>query len=156
VKKKGYRPVGAKEIKMPNSLFSLKASNEKKAASIEKGLAKAGEYADQILNGRSRWGRVPFLSDLVSRLSLGKWTWKALRKKFEQKVNTSKCAKCGLCAKLCPVNNIEMKEFPEFKDKCVICMRCKAFCPHQAIYQGEDNYDSYHAVEADELLESQP
>jgi len=68
----------------------------------------------------------------------------------------SKCTKCGLCAKLCPVNNIEMKEFPEFKDKCVMCMRCKAFCPQQAIYQGEDNYDSYRAVEASELLGSQP
>lgn len=37
------------------------------------------------------------------------------------------------CAKLCPINNIEMQQYPLKYDRYVSCMRCVAFCPYNAI-----------------------
>ncbi|MPN10890.1 hypothetical protein SDC9_158187 [bioreactor metagenome] len=50
------------------------------------------------------------------------------------KPDTNKdCNKCGLCAKLCPVNAIEADNPSETdKDKCITCMRCIAVCPQNA------------------------
>jgi len=152
VEKKGYRPLGAMEIVMHNNLFPPKVIAKKKEIIIRKALEEAQKYTEQILNKRSRWGRIPLLSDIMSKISQKEGTWGFIRKVRSLKVNTSKCVKCGLCVKLCPVQNIEMEEFPEFQDKCVICMRCVSFCPHRAIYQGKANYQTYRAVDANQLL----
>ncbi|GHV27803.1 iron-sulfur protein [Clostridia bacterium] len=49
------------------------------------------------------------------------------------------CTACGLCSKICPVHNIEVKDSkPIFDDKCEQCMACIQFCPHRAInYRGK-------------------
>ena len=50
------------------------------------------------------------------------------------KVDTAKCVACGLCASLCPMNNIEVKNGAvKFNDKCTMCYRCFSNCPKQAI-----------------------
>lgn len=43
-----------------------------------------------------------------------------------------KCIKCGLCAKLCPVQAIDPKTLVADKNKCISCMRCTAKCPKSA------------------------
>jgi ferredoxin len=48
-------------------------------------------------------------------------------------VDKKLCVKCGLCAKLCPVSNIDIKNYPEFNGRCEQCMRCISFCPTNAI-----------------------
>lgn len=48
------------------------------------------------------------------------------------------CIRCGLCAKRCPVHNIEIKEGrPRFHRNCLFCMRCINSCPTNSIrYHG--------------------
>lgn len=47
---------------------------------------------------------------------------------------TEKCIHCGKCAKLCPLNNIDMvKGNPVWSKKCTHCMACICGCPSEAI-----------------------
>ncbi|MFX0000333.1 MAG: EFR1 family ferrodoxin [Candidatus Hodarchaeota archaeon] len=44
------------------------------------------------------------------------------------------CNSCGLCADVCPVNNIKIKEGkPQWQHKCQLCLACINFCPEEAI-----------------------
>ena len=49
----------------------------------------------------------------------------------------SKCNGCGLCAKICPVQNIEMKrDRPEWRGHCEQCFACFHWCPQKAVQYG--------------------
>ena len=49
-------------------------------------------------------------------------------------LNKEKCKKCGLCAEVCPVNAIKMKDYPVFnRKKCIACFCCHELCPSAAI-----------------------
>ena len=48
------------------------------------------------------------------------------------------CTRCGLCAKVCQVGNILMKDgTPSWLDKCEQCMACLQWCPVEAIQFGK-------------------
>ena len=157
VKKKGYNPIGAKEIQMPINIFYVedKDTNQKK---VEKGLQEARQYASNLINGTSEWGRVPVISDAIHLVSIGtlKLTGIDLHQKwFIFDVEEEKCRKCGICVDLCPVGNIQMAEgeFPKHGLNCEYCLRCVSLCPRQAMpakfnYKGK----TYHAVKAKEFL----
>ncbi len=50
-------------------------------------------------------------------------------------VNTDKCIKCSICAKLCPVQCITLKPYPTFDRKiCIKCYCCHEHCPKGAIF----------------------
>ncbi|MCK4347175.1 MAG: EFR1 family ferrodoxin, partial [Thermoplasmatales archaeon] len=155
MKNKGYTPIGAKEIPMPNNLFPRRIIQDKKERKIQKGLVKAEQFANDILDRQSKWVRIPVLPDLMSLVSRKDWSWSFFRAVFRLKIDKGRCKQCGLCAKLCPIDNIEIKEYPEIKDKCVYCMRCISFCPTRAIYKGKNNYQRHRAVNANELLEEE-
>jgi len=159
VKKKGYEPIGAKEIIMPPNFFYIQ-NEEASRKKVEKGLAKAEEHANDILNRKSKWGRVPVLSDAMSSVSSGllKLSGSGLSQKwFNFQADESKCNNCGICVDLCPTGNIKMEEgeYPEHGLNCEYCMRCVSFCPQQAIpckfnYQGK----TYQAVTVKEFLKN--
>ncbi len=50
-------------------------------------------------------------------------------------VNKDKCIKCGICAKLCPVQCITLKPYPTFdRNICIKCYCCHEHCPKGAIF----------------------
>lgn len=50
-----------------------------------------------------------------------------------------RCSGCGVCKKVCPVQNIQLvNKKPEFMHNCQRCMACIQYCPQQAIqYKGK-------------------
>jgi len=152
VERKGYKPVGAREIRMPNNLFPRRIDEERNAKKIDAGLAEAERFAKDILAGASKWGRVPGGSDVMSLFSQWNATWKFFRWLYDLQIDRERCTKCGLCARLCPIGNIEMREYPELKGGCEFCMRCISFCPAGAVGRGKGGRERYRAVRAKELL----
>ena len=50
------------------------------------------------------------------------------------KVDEERCTGCGLCAEVCPMGNITLKDgHPVYGDKCAVCFACFHFCPTQAV-----------------------
>ena len=92
--------------------------------------------AEEILAGRGEWRKIPFWSDFMYFFAMFIFwlaSFKIHQKLFLFKADRKKCTKCGLCAKLCPVKNIEMKEYPVYGFKCQYCLRCTGVCPARAI-----------------------
>lgn len=56
--------------------------------------------------------------------------------------STSACTGCSLCARTCPMGNIEMEpssdhKRPAWHDRCAFCLRCYHICPHHAVAYGK-------------------
>lgn len=135
---KGYAPVGAREIRMPLNFGAVNKRLETNGTVVSRGLEAASAYAGDIMTGRSRWRRVPLLSDLMflchaAVVGLVRTKWN--QRRYSVRTDRQTCTGCGICASLCPTGNISMKEVdgggrrPLFHDRCVFCLRCLAVCP---------------------------
>ena len=51
---------------------------------------------------------------------------------------TDACVGCGICARMCPLDNIVMEnKRPAWGDNCALCLRCYHICPHKAVAYGK-------------------
>jgi ferredoxin/flavodoxin len=66
------------------------------------------------------------------------------------------CNRCGLCAKICPVDDIELVDGrPTWLGRCEQCYACFHFCPQKAIQRGKTTKQHrYHhpGVSANDLM----
>ena len=108
---------------------------------IEKSKVELGVICEELLNRKEG----------VNRLVKGPIPWfftKVVGGFFEHvlitdkhfHVTADKCVKCGICANVCPVNDIdggkgEMPRWLHHKD-CLTCFNCYHHCPHHAIEFG--------------------
>jgi len=150
---KGYNCIGACEIVMPNNWLPKQINEEENEKKINNGLRKAREYTENLIEGNTSWGRIPFLSKGFYNICCNDFVMNriALAEGRKITVDKDKCIKCGLCSKLCPVNNIDMKEYPEWHDSCELCMRCLSFCPVNAVIIPGKKFKQYRAVKAKEF-----
>lgn len=61
-----------------------------------------------------------------------------------------KCTSCGICARICPAQNIEITEGkPKWLHRCEQCFACIQWCPEEAIQYGRltSNKKRYHHPE---------
>lgn len=60
------------------------------------------------------------------------------------------CTSCGICEKVCPVNNISLvKGKPIWQHRCQLCLACINFCPEKSIQFGGETLKTgrYHHPE---------
>jgi len=141
--RKGYVPVGAREIRMPSNLGGAWKRAEANRRLLSDGLEKAAAYTDDLIEGVSRWRRIPLLSDLMFLIHSGavvllysRWN----QRRFAMGVDRASCTGCGECARECPARNIRMSDtlqdgrrLPVYAERCVFCLRCLAVCPPGAL-----------------------
>lgn len=152
LRQKGYRTIGAFEIIMPSNYMLNKIDADANKAKIERGLAKAGQYAQCLLDETARWRSVPVFPWIMYAMSRSRWLWRMLKRMMPYTVIEDKCTKCGRCEELCPVMNINCDPLPVFGNRCVLCQRCLSFCPENALKVVGRDYVFYKAADENEML----
>lgn len=139
---KGYRVRGVIGVDMPLNWTALVPGFSKKTAESmnTRQKPKVITFVKEILNGEKKfsiWTVVSLiLGILIIPFSIG---YLLIARFFLAKLffPTSDCNSCGLCAKNCPTNAIQIrgttKPLPFWTLKCESCMRCMNYCPQQAI-----------------------
>ncbi len=152
--RKGYHPVGAREITMPLNIMRRRIDASADSAKVARGVASARQYAEEIIRGAAHWGRVPILPDIMRIVAAGAPTWHLAHWLGRRmRVDPERCTQCELCVRLCPTGNIGFDRYPVFGSRCLQCMRCVSFCPTNALsVPGLGASIPYRAVDAQTML----
>ena len=137
---KGMTFMGFADFKMPRNYpvsqhYAMLSDEENKKRILES-RKKIPKVARRIFRGEKLRGRYIFqFEKIVTLLFNPIWT------KYKQPAApfhaTDKCKGCGKCARLCPLNNIQMvNKKPEWEKPCAHCMACIGNCPLEAIEYG--------------------
>jgi len=132
LEKRGFEFAGIREVVMPSN-FILHTSDDKTPAITRRGLRDAADFAEKILEEKTTPPRISALNNLAS--APARLCAAVFNKTFSKlRARPEKCVGCGLCAKLCPTKNIEMRDGkPVWDGKCGLCLRCVSFCPKDAV-----------------------
>ena len=134
----GAKVIGGLHLKMPDSIAdekALKRPPEKNKELVKQAEQKIKESVKRLKADKSTQEGIGVLCRLAGffgqRAYFGHKT-RAYTSKL--KVDTDKCIGCGLCEKLCPMNNITIKDQKAVSsDRCTMCYRCINKCPKQAL-----------------------
>lgn len=94
---------------------------------------------DKLLADLDRRAETPVKINAVVRAQMAMYQ-KMLAKRILRKdtaqayIVTDDCIRCGICAKVCPANNITVTNKVGFADRCEVCYACLHNCPQNAIH----------------------
>jgi len=135
---KGFPLEARFSIKMPDSwtpLFDL--SDEARVKRINEAAEPLIDDAVRKLKARDRGDFMKMkLPGFVGRIYYRKYDKQRTTDHFHLE---DSCAGCGLCARKCPVDAIEMKDGKPIwiKEKCLACLGCLHRCPTFSIQYGK-------------------
>ncbi len=134
----GAKVIGGLHLKMPDSIGdekALKRPLEKNKELVKNAERKIKESVRLLKAGKPTQEGLGPLYQMAGlfgqRLYFGHKT-----KEYSSnlKVDSSKCVGCGMCEKLCPMDNITIVDKTAVSgDRCTMCYRCINKCPKQAI-----------------------
>lgn len=141
---RGFGAVAAFSVIMPNTYVCMKGfdvdSPEVAREKLDAAAARVEDIAvamsaggpDMLKRGSFPWFKSKIIYPWFVRFDMSP-------KPFRY---TEACVGCGLCARLCPMENISMtgrsgaRPAPEWSDRCALCLRCYHVCPHHAVAYG--------------------
>lgn len=156
LKHKGYIPVAACEVSMPNnmvaSIFDPKLNHERIDAACE----KLSQFILDYSKGNHLWKTEFQGSKLTSFLSRETpLPWMFMRLIFRLETISTKCIRCGTCVKQCPVNNIKMIDLELIHGhRCEFCIKCASSCPNKAIkVHGKEHIEIHNTSVSNDMTE---
>lgn len=125
----------AEHFMMPNNIcnfFLFPMNNKGTLKKVKKADKKLDRVCNNIRKGIIRkrgWNIISKLLGKTQNIAYPKMEEKA-RHSF---MTDSDCTQCGLCVKVCPMDNLEIINGKVVqKDNCTICYRCVNICPQKA------------------------
>lgn len=137
MKRYGAVILGGVHIRMPDSVCDsklLKKNIEKNREIVLQADKKMETVAQQIKQGQYPQDGISFVSHVIGLLGQRLWFYRKTRGYTNKiKIHTA-CIGCGLCASLCPMKNISIKNGKAVSgNQCTMCYRCISRCPQKAI-----------------------
>lgn len=97
--------------------------------------------AETIQSGKKLKARHIFLFETIITLPFNP-VWCKYKLRSKDFYSTEACIGCGKCVKLCPLNNITLKDkAPLWENHCSHCMACIGNCPTRAIEYGNITHE---------------
>lgn len=148
---KGYKCIGACELKMATSMQTSKRKVEEGLKKDALAIPSLNLFLEQLIREETKWRRVPMLSDWMRTISKKRKIWTSMSEKLE--VNHEKCIQCGSCIKYCPMGAISYVDSRISIDheKCIDCMRCINYCPKNAFMLNQKYLIQKKTVKLDAL-----
>ena len=117
-----------------NCLMEYEVSDKKRTPILKQADRVTVNIINDITNGKQK---TPSKHCLLS-VKFHKWVFDLFFKNVHKKFSLEKsCIGCGICTKVCPMNNIHLqKEKPQWDKNCVACHACVHWCPKNAINIG--------------------
>jgi ferredoxin len=150
--KRGYPLKFGRSVKVINNYLPVFTGPDKKTMDENISLARTrlSEISYDISKRRAGLeGGIPIVSRLVFHLMYSGYQRSPGTKDREFWVD-ERCIQCGLCAKICPVENItQLDGKPVWNHRCECCLACIQFCPTEAIQYGAKTKNKkryYHPV----------
>ena len=82
LKGKGYNCIGAREFKMSSSMNTSQDKEKKGYIKNSEALKHVEIFAYELVNGKTKWKRIPVLSDWMRSISASAKTWELMSRKI--------------------------------------------------------------------------
>lgn len=144
-KAKGMDCHGHAEFKMPRNYVANDSYPMLEKAQVEERISNSRiqleTVAADIRSGNSLHARHVFLFETLVTLPFNP-VWCKYKLRADDFYAKENCIGCGMCERLCPLNNIKLKEKrPTWGNECTHCMACIGNCPVNAIEYGDITKD---------------
>ncbi len=137
LKKYGATILGGLHIKMPDSVCDnklLKKTLEQNRQLVIEADKKIEQAAEQIKGGKYPREGITFISHIAGLFGQRLWFYGKTTGYSGKLKIADNCVGCGLCAKLCPMENISIQDGKAVSgNRCTMCYRCISHCPQKAI-----------------------
>ena len=137
LKKYGAEILGGMQIQMPDSVCDsklLKKSVEKNREIVKNADKRIEEAAKQIKQGKYPKEGLSFIAHITGLFGQRLWFYTKTTGYTDKLKISDSCIGCGMCSKVCPMNNIQMEgKLAVPGNRCTMCYRCISLCPQKAI-----------------------